>query len=421
MPSFGKEYSWRIKRTDQRQELDFNAGERISPLLHFSTLYNERADTSKFRLNVVQPAEKYSDAYVFCDATKVMYNMKGEPVWFLPQLPGLDVEQGVVRDLKVSQTGTITFLLNDRPYEITYRGDQLWSLPDTGSTNGRYHHEFTHDKNGYVLMGTENLLCKTYPQRDTLIELWQGPPPADSQKRRIHNIPFSTVVCYNQDRHRMWEWHTADVLKRDRKMLLAYFRPGSHGVELHDNAFCIDQKKQTIFISCKAYGILLEVDLRSRRLKNVLGDKPEINGADRTFCGQHACKLSAGGDLYLYNNNDCQPEQVPTLAMFRQLPGKAGLEKTWEYSCPVLPIVRDNPRRRLVSTGGNVMELPDKSMFAAMSSPYSNIFMVSQEKKLLWNSMLEKRTDPANNFWEPMPLYRASIIEMHQMEKMISQ
>ena len=61
-------------------------------------------------------------------------------------------------------------------------------------------------------------------------------------------------------------------------------------------------------------------------------------------------------------------------------------------------------------SGGNVIELPDRSMFTSLSTDlYSNIFIVSVDKKILWSAFPEK-WNQIETKWEPIYQYRASII-----------
>ena len=121
VPSFGKKYTWRaVNATNGRTEQE-------SQLYHFSTGFIPVVDTSMFRLKIVKQAEKFKDDYVFVDALGTLFDMKGNPVWYLP---GVKYEPNTTiqpRDIKVSSFGTITYLINSFICEINYNGDTLWS------------------------------------------------------------------------------------------------------------------------------------------------------------------------------------------------------------------------------------------------------------------------------------------------------
>jgi len=139
VPSFGKQYTWRAVFTNTHLDKTENK------LFHFSTKIVPDVDTNVTRLRITKNAEKYKDWYIFSDGARTLYDMNGQPVWFMPDMKGLKMTP---RDIKLTPQGTITFLLeNIGAYEINYNGDILWKAPDNGSVSGEhtehYHHEFT--------------------------------------------------------------------------------------------------------------------------------------------------------------------------------------------------------------------------------------------------------------------------------------
>ena len=80
VPSFGMEYTWRV--------VNKNNTENNSRLHHFSTGIIPEADTHITRLRIAKNADKYEDAYVFLDGNKALYDMNGNPVWYLPEIEG---------------------------------------------------------------------------------------------------------------------------------------------------------------------------------------------------------------------------------------------------------------------------------------------------------------------------------------------
>ncbi len=40
--------------------------------------------------------------------------------------------------------------------------------------------------------------------------------------------------------------------------------------------------------------------------------------------------------------------------------------------------------------GGNVIELPDGSLFSCMGGSYSKVFIVNMNKEILWSALPEK-------------------------------
>ena len=150
------------------------------------------------------------------------------------------------------------------------------------------------------------------------------------------------------------------------------------------------------------------------------------------FCGQHSCRVTHDGYLYVFNNNDCNMPDYPSIVMMQQpVSEKDTLKKIWEYTCApeemntesqldktYKPSVKtDMPSLR--RAGGNVMELPDGSIFASLCFPYANVFIVNRDKKILWNAIAEE-WHAGENKWMPKSQYRASIItDPKDLERLI--
>jgi hypothetical protein len=52
---------------------------------------------------------------------------------------------------------------------------------------------------------------------------------------------------------------------------------------------------------------------------------------------------------------------------------------------------QDNKARAHFTSGGNVVELPNHSIFASMSGPSSKIFIVTKNKEMLWSAIPEQK------------------------------
>ena len=89
------------------------------------------------------------------------------------------------------------------------------------------------------------------------------------------------------------------------------------------------------------------------------------------------------------------------------------LKKVWEYQCTV-----EGNNNRKFTSGGNVIELPDHSLFVCMGSFYSKVFIVSRDKKVLWSALPEKYI-PADKKWYPFHQSRANIVTRQQVENLI--
>ena len=98
------------------------------------------------------------------------------------------------------------------------------------------------------------------------------------------------------------------------------------------------------------------------------------------------------------------------------------LKKVWEYVCPVIQegtIRQGKPPLNSYSSGGNVTELPDRSMLINLSNPYgfsplSGVSIVSREKKIIWSGVPEKWNKDTKQ-WQTAPVYRVSIIKSRRI------
>jgi len=95
--------------------------------------------------------------YIYLDGSRTLYDLNGNPVWFLPAKDGMEI-----RDMKITPQGTITYLNGSDIYDVNYDGNILWKGPNTSVVNGdsieHYHHEFTRLSNGhYMVLGYKKL------------------------------------------------------------------------------------------------------------------------------------------------------------------------------------------------------------------------------------------------------------------------
>ena len=137
---------------------------------------------------------------------------------------------------------------------------------------------------------------------------------------------------------------------------------------------------------------------------------------DDLFCQQHSPRISRKGNLYLFNNNSCnESEAIPKITILQEpASDKEKLKKIWEYDCAA-----GGDFKKTIATGGNVVELPDQSMFVCMGKQYGTTFIVSPDKKILWSAIPETWNADKNK-WEMIPQYRASIISSRkELEQLI--
>ena len=410
VPSFGKQYTWRVNSTD-------HSSKNQNTLYHFSTGFVPVLDTSMFRFRILQQAKKYKDAVVMVDATGVLYDMNGQPLWYLP---GIKYETNTAiqpRDIKLSPFGTITYILDSNIYEINYNGDTLWANTNRG-TKGKFpnnrdqfyfHHEFTRLANGhYMTLGCESVLCKFPTGSDTNFIIVPFESVADNDKKNYKQKASGDLVEFDEKGNIVWIWKSSKyVVSSDLK----YFSKSLNGfIDLHDNAFYLDEKEKCVYISCKYVDRIVKVKYPEGNVVGFYGSSYNKQGVEenKLFHCQHAIKRADDGYLYLFDNG-CDNKTEPKLILMQEPANKKdSLKIIWEYKCDIDEMENflkkgENPG------GGNVTELADGSLFASMGLRSGIMMIVNLNKQILWSAIREhwNRTE---NKWEMIFSYRSSII-----------
>src|SRR5690606_12407552 len=153
LPYFDQDYTWTYTPLGRKgKSLD------RSPFVTFRTGYHPIIDSQFQKLQVIVHDTLDPDLYIFADEIGVLYDLKGNPLWYLPDWPA-DSGWGSrsLRDLKPSPLGTLTGINPEGAYELNYQGQILWRAPALDSQWGhksRYHHQMDRLPNGhYMILG----------------------------------------------------------------------------------------------------------------------------------------------------------------------------------------------------------------------------------------------------------------------------
>ncbi len=426
VPAFGQDYTWRVSA------IHSNGKTTASPMHHFSTGYCELADTTCTRFRLTANSGRYDGAYVFLDQSKVMYDMKGLPVWYLPNIDDVANERAMPRDMKVTSRQTITFLASGMPYEISYDGKVWWksNLEDSNANGkqGYFHHEFTRLTNGhYMGMGME-------PAELHLKNMQAGQlPPGMASNVQGDNLPplppslkfmSGKLLEYDEKGNEVWSWMSSSYFENEGSDFYYNKLPdGTVNTDVHDNSFYFDEKKSVIYVSYKNINRIVKIKYPEGKVLAAYGPRfrpglqPENSGL---FCGQHCVKRSEEGYLYLYNNNSCNAVRFPRVVILKESElSNDSLELVWEYECNNAGIAQDENRSGRSVTGGSAEELQDGSILVCMGTPCSKVFIVSRDKKELWSGFSEVWNNNLHK-WQMQALYRASIIrDRNELSKLI--
>lgn len=400
VPQFASKYTWRIV---------FGHRKIKSELHHFTT--GSLPGITKSRLRITTHAKKHKDAYIFADNTRTMYDMSGNPVWYLPYKT-IESNYNIV-DLKSTSHGTITFIANDQLYETDYNGTILWKPSRntfiSGDSAEHYHHEFTRLHNGhYMALGCELLPCTQCLTDSNINENYK-------LTKKLPKIAFGTVIEYDINGNILWSWKSSKYYQESD--LPNYNAHGSPLVDLHENAFYFNEKDNTLYLSFKHISRILKIKYPEGTVINSLGEQykpnmPEMGNG--SYCNQHSIKCAQNGDLYMYNNNACIDGLPSILRLNQPKPGETNIKITWQYECAA-----EGNRPKKFLTGGCVTELVSQDLLVCMGFDYGKIFIISKNKQTLWSALTETWNGPEQK-WIPTGQYRASIIESGKdMEKLI--
>ncbi len=422
-PAWGAEYTWRVTGTGNN---DKSAG---AELHHFSTDLLPNIDTNITRCRILKQATTYTDAYFFSDGARTLYDMKGNAVWHVPNKEEFLNERLEMRDLKTTPQGTITFLLVDKAYEINYEGDILWRGPNKGDVSGDtqeyYHHELTRLKNGhYMTLGNEMVPCKLPNGQNTLFEI--GKPANPGAANQVKPVPFGTVIEYDEHNNVVWSWKSSRYFKGSD---LVNYRKlwGRPDYSAHENSFYLDEEQGLLYVGFRNISRIVKIKYPEGNVMGYIGNTytsadPDPDPLRGYFCRQHSARRSHKGYVYLFNNNTCDTGAICKIVMLKEsATPTAKPEKKWEYECTIEGLEKKPISKFQFPTGGNVVEMPDESLFVSMSSTYTKTFIVGLDKKIRWSAVHERWNAPEKK-WDMIYQYRASIINNRkELEHLIMQ
>lgn len=411
MPSFGVYYTWRILY-HKRDKVIGN-----SALFHFNIGKNERVDTSVLRLRIIQPADSsHKDYYVSVNTAGVLYDMKGSPVWYIPDSSNLGPFE---TDIKFTADSTITFL-HGVPTEINLNGDILWKgkaydVNGKDTTRYDYHHEFTKLANGhYMTMRAEILMCRTVSDQSGKHVDCTG---SDKAIPGYKQARFSILTEYDIHGKEVWSWKSAEHLVGSD---YDYFSPADTNLKFdpHENSFFFDEDKRVVYLGFRNLNRILKIAYPEGRIIDIYGDTyrpgPERQG-DGLFCNPHCPRILQGNELLFFNNNSCQVRDSLPVVVLLRLPeaAKDSIRKLWDYVCSV-----ESGASRTFNSGGSVAMLADQSIFVCMGSQYSKVFIVTASKEEVWSALSEVWF-PHEKKWKTRKQDRSAIISRWNLEKLV--
>lgn len=420
LPGFASTCRWRVTLEDKR-------GKKIytTDYVNFTTGKYPTIDTSKYRLRIIDSATHHDDLFVIIDNSFVIYDLKGIPVWYLPDVPlkaGKDIE---MRCIKPTKDGTFTAVGDLEAFEFDYNGKTTWKGPNDGKVNGsdkeNYHHEMVKLRNGnYLVAGLGFSMEKIPPSTDKqsmrMIDSGKIKKRADGYYRRIRT---DNLIEYNSKNEVVWSWRALDHFDHNE-----FFQVREHGVniDMHMNSFFFDEDRNVIYATFRNTDELIKIEYPSgkilARYKDIWIDDT-TKSENTLFRGQHCVVVGADKRLYLYDNNTSRihpksPSYNSTIShicIFSETATKTGLKKDWNFSCDV-----DSQTAWYNGSGGSVCVLDDGCILAGMGDA-SRAFIVTPNKNVAWNAIIEN--GDGNDVWYLLKPYRVNYITRKELESFI--
>jgi hypothetical protein len=422
VPAFGTAYTWRIV---------YDAGtakEHRSKLYHFSTGALPHIGNASARLRILKPQQKKINSYIVLNGSRTMYDMSGNPVWFLPDLEGATSS---ANDIKFTPQHTLSLLYNGKAYEVNYNGNVLWKAPElvpngiAGCQPGEpmiYHHEFSRLANGHYMA-----LAGEMHKPGAGDEAEEPTNKKKAAYRFFSRTMNTSIFEFDAGGKVVWSWNTHRYLANSDIYQFLSERTNRMPVDAHENSFYFNDAGGEIFLSLCAYNRILKIGYPSGDVLSTFGTiyQPGITKLQDTtpgfrvervltndlFCGQHSCSKTSDGNIYLYNNQLCGQTLKPQALILREAGGK--LEKAWQMDC-----TSDDFQGPIKGGGGCVKPLKNGDLLVLMNCPYSKAFIVDKNKEVQWSAICEMK-DEASESWSIAPSYRASIINQDELEQII--
>lgn len=407
VPQFDTKYAWRVICKDK-------AGKVLnrSKIYFFATGTCDYLNPERYKLDVYNRSEEHKDLLVILDHSSIMYNMAGEPVWFLPEVPGVFQRDKRTRDLKPTADGTFTVLNDFGAFEFDYDGNVLWKAPDNGKVSGdtseRYHHEFTKLSNGhYLVAGYERIYLPIPADKFDYAKIPIDETIKNEGGKLLKRIECGTIIEYDKDGNVVWSWKSSDYFKEE-DFFGNIFPDGTPNTNTHLNAVFFDENRSYIYASFRDISTILKIQYPTGSVVRKYGKPVERqrDGMERVpFRAQHSCRISKDGLLYMFNNNTARTRDVISNISFFEEPETQGgtLKKVWEFKCDI-----DTFAATGSASGGSVYMLKDSTILACMGIE-GRVFLAKYDKTLLWNAVPRYKND--FGIWEVLPQYRASMIE----------
>ena len=350
------------------------------------------SDSSSFYISVYSHPVRYrfvkndtenrSNSLVILDYAHSAINRDAEVVWYLP-----GIQDGAnIRDLKMTDAGTFTYIKDSNAVEIDLQGNILWKAPDNGTVSHmkreNYHHNLTKQPNGnYLVLGSEFKKFRVPTKNDSI------------------PVEMGTIIEYLPNGTVDWEWHSTHFFKDE--WIPFEFRNDRYTAMVHMNAVYSDGVY--VYAGFRDMGWIVKIEKSSKKVVAIYGGKKSglpYHYAQGMFRFQHdALPMKDGSFAVLNNDSVADPKVVSSVILFSE--GKNPGEKIFDF-----PLNYDGSTSGKSMKLGSINELPNGNLLVNMGA-INRIFEVTRDKKVVWDVWIEKY-DSFKKVWGFFSQYRAA-------------
>ena len=349
------------------------------------------------------------------DCTHSVTDRNGNLVWYLPKVnwhvilekKNLQVKPQIF-DLRITSAGTITYMADSYPIEITTGGDTLWTAPDDGKVSGgnteSYNHDFKRTPwHTYMVLGNQ-MWRELPPYKDTLFIQKKYTARQVLNGKENGAVEFGTVMEYNNKGKLIWSWNSRDYFDKNPLSQLADSAKVNFELKPHINAFSVNKKNEYVFVGFRNVSRIVKVEKRTGKVVNSWGAKFPSGEAKQVLnlYQQHDANVLDDNTIAVFNNNDyLGTDSLPAAVVFFQQPQNGSYIK-WQYTCNF-----DSIDKYANRNGGNV-DLLKNGNYLICTGNMNKIIEVTPHKQIVWQAELKANSRIGQQFFHR--LYRAHYI-----------
>ena len=392
---FGHAYTWQYKGYYNKKLV------YTSSLIPFAigthNSINPASFTYKITVHNVAAASQPHTIFL-CDAQSVAINYKGKPVWYMPPMPiAYPPQDSNRRSLRISYTGSFTYLNVVNCYERDLAGNLLWQAPNNGLVSGDtveyYHHDFQKLANGNYMASSYKTLTEANPFN-----------PKNNWTAR-----YNTLIEYNNQKNIVWQWNEKDYV--DSTLIIENGDATTQEYSgTHLNGFDIDTAKRNIITSYRNTSRLLNITYPSGQVNYELGrqntNKVKVSSQYYTLNAQHGPTFLPNGNVLVYDNNYNAKAKIvtnkntnPIIRVLQPPTNTAPDIQLWQYECKSDTFAYGQQGKE-----GYTMLMPNGNILVSQGGTH-RMFELSWNKKIVWECFSYQYSTNQKK-WLPQTNYR---------------